>query len=95
MADIQRRQQLIVFRRLILAFLFPGAGHLSAGRYGMGSVFVLPAAMVLAWAFFTGKLYPATWHLGLMEGPALFLAMAAGYFLWWALSLYLTFRLEE
>jgi hypothetical protein len=51
--------------------------------------------MALAWVFVTRNVYPATWHLNLVKGPALFLAMAAGYALWWALSLYLIFRVEE
>jgi len=95
MTDIQRRQKLIVLRRFLLALIVPGGGYLSAGRYGAGTFFALPAATVLAWVFVTRNLYPATWHLNLVGGAALFLALAAGYALWWALSLYLTFSIEE
>jgi tetratricopeptide (TPR) repeat protein len=95
MTDIQRRQKLIVFRRFLLALIVPGGGHLSAGRYGVGTFFALPATTVLAWVFVTRNSYPATWHLNLVGGPALSLTLTAGYALWWALNLYLSFRIEE
>lgn len=95
MGDIKRRQRLAGARRVFLALLLPGGGHLSAGRFGAGAVFALPAAMLLAWVIFTRNAFPATGHLRLTAGLGIALPLAAAYVLWWALSLWLALRIEE
>lgn len=95
MGDIQRRQRLAAARRVVLALLVPGGGHLSAGRFGAGAVFALPATMMLAWVFFTRNAFPATSHLRLTAGLGIILPLGGAFVLWWALSLWLAVRIEE
>lgn len=96
MAEIKRRQQIETVRRIALAALVPGGGHCSAGRYIVGTFFMLPAAFFLASTFFVDDLlYPSVWHLQLTTGKGPALIAWGLYLLWWGLSLWAAIRLED
>ena len=90
MAAIKRRLRLRRIRHLCLAALAPGGGHLSAGRYGWGVFFWLPASFFLARVLVTRNAFPSPWPLSLGGGGGLVTAGLVIYLLWWAMSLWQT-----
>ena len=95
MAEIKRTQKLRSLRKSILAVLVPGGGHLSAGRYVPGVLFLLPAAFFLARLLPSQEPFPAAWYLRLTGGWGLAAMGVVLYGLWWALSFWSSLRIEE
>jgi tetratricopeptide (TPR) repeat protein len=95
MADIKRGQQIRAFRRVVFAVLLPGGGHLSAGRYGWGVFFFLPAALVFARLLLVKNIYPSPWHLQLVSGWGFAAGAAALFGLWWVVSFWMALKIEE
>ncbi|HEY5998561.1 MAG TPA: tetratricopeptide repeat protein [bacterium] len=94
MGEIKAWRRRVRVRHLVCAALAPGGGHLSAGRFRAGLLFLLPASFLEARPLFGGG-YPSPWSLA---GPAAAWASGVGIGLFvvlWALSLWLTFRMEE
>jgi tetratricopeptide (TPR) repeat protein len=95
MADIKRGRQLRTARRVIFAALLPGGGHLSAGHYGWGAFFLLPASFFLARFLLVKDFYPPVQYLRLTGGWGLTAVAAALFALWWAASFWSALKLEE
>jgi tetratricopeptide (TPR) repeat protein len=94
MGEIKSWRRLVRVRHLVCAALAPGGGHLSAGRFRTGLLLLAPAA-VLEGRLLLGGGFASPWGLA---GPAAAWASGLGMTLLaalWALSLWLTFRLED
>jgi hypothetical protein len=95
MADIKRGQQLRAARRVIFSALLPGGGHLSAGHYGWGAFFLLPASFFLARLLLVKDFYPPDQYLRLTGGLGPTAVATALFALWWAASFWSALKLEE
>jgi tetratricopeptide (TPR) repeat protein len=82
-------------RHIVCAVLAPGGGHLSAGRYVLGVVFLLPAAFFEARVLLGGGVFPSPWSLGSAAASSFAVAGFVVFGLWWGASLWLATRLEE
>jgi tetratricopeptide (TPR) repeat protein len=95
MTAIKKHRRIQKGLRLLSAFLAPGGGHLVAGRFWWGMVFLLPASFFEARVLLGQGKFPSTWYLYNPWLTGFIHAGAVLFVVWWALSLWLTYRLEE
>lgn len=95
MAGIKTHRRLLKIRHIIFAVLAPGGGHLSAGRFRTGVVFLLPAAFFEVRFLFGRSAFPSPWSLGSAAASSFAAVGMVIFGLWWAVSLWLATRLEE
>lgn len=95
LAAIKSQARFRRIRHIACAVLAPGGGHLSAGRYLPGIVFLLPAAFFEARVLLGQGVFRSPWSLGSAAGSSFATAGIVVFAVWWAVSLWLATRLEE